>query len=324
MKILSPVDKVAEVATLIDAGANELYCGLLTEDWHNRYIAGAINRRPGGGANFTSLDDLAACAAAARAGGASLILTLNEHYYTEEQYPYVLGLVRQAYDIGIEALMVADLALMLTLRDVNEKPLIYVSTGGAPFNAETARFYQDIGAARITFPRHLTLAEMRLIRDQLPDIQVETFILNSRCPYVDGYCTFQHGLGGQDFPALYQNACMLEYEIDVEYESGVNQVELGGARQHLWETAHVDDFPCGACAIYDLAEMNVTSAKIVGRGNPTVRKLADVRFVRTLLDYLETAKPGREEFYARARQLYNDTYQRSCRTHLCYFPEVMA
>jgi len=324
VKILSPVDKITEVGPLIEAGADEFYCGLLTEDWHNRYIAGAVNRRPGGGANFTSLDDLSACVTAARAGGAAVILTLNEHYYTEEQYPYLLGLVHYAQEIGVEALMVADLALMLTLRDVKEKPLIYVSTGGAPFNAETVRFYQDIGAARITFPRHLTLAEMRLIRDQVPDIEVEAFILNSRCPYVDGYCTFQHGLGGQDFPTLYQNACMLEYEIDVEYEPGVKQIELNGARQHLWETAHVDDFPCGACAIYDLNQMNVTSAKIVGRGNPTVRKLADVRFVHTLLNYLETEQPGREEFYARARQLYTETYRRTCRTHLCYFPEGMA
>ncbi len=324
VKILSPLDKVNEVAPLIVAGADEFYCGLLTEDWHNRYIAGAINRRPGGAANFTRLDDLAEAVAAARAHGAPVILTLNEHYYTEEQYPDLLLLVRRAAEMGIEALMVADLALMLTLADLKEKPLIYVSTGGAPFNAETVRLYRDIGAARITFPRHLTLHEMRLVRDQVPEIEVETFIMNSRCPYIDGYCTFQHGLGGTEFPALHQNACMLEYDIGVECEPGVSQVELGWQRQHLWETVHVDDFPCGACAIYDLDEMNVTSGKIVGRGNSTLRKLADVRFMRALLDYLETDKPGRAEFYSRTQQLYTETYQRDCRTHLCYFPEVMA
>jgi len=46
MKILSPVDKVDEVKRIIKAGADELYCGVLTSDWHNKYIAGAINRRP--------------------------------------------------------------------------------------------------------------------------------------------------------------------------------------------------------------------------------------------------------------------------------------
>jgi len=49
MKLLSPVDKIDEVEKLIEAGANELFCGLLTSDWHNKYIAGAINRRLGGG-----------------------------------------------------------------------------------------------------------------------------------------------------------------------------------------------------------------------------------------------------------------------------------
>ncbi len=229
MKILSPLDKVDEVAALAEAGADELYCGLLTEDWHNRYIAGAINRRPGGGANFTRFEKLAAAAAAAQAHHLPLILTLNEHYYVEEQYPYILELVRRAQDAGVTALMVADMALLLTLAALPEKPALYVSTGGAPFNSEAVRQYAEIGARRITFPRHLTLEEMRQARDKVPDIEVETFILNSRCPFVDGYCTFQHGLGGQDFPTLHQNACMLPYEITVECEPGVRGDTATGA-----------------------------------------------------------------------------------------------
>ena len=69
--------------------------------------------------------------------------------------------------------------------------------------------------------------------------------------------------------------------------------------------------------------MKIDVVKIVGRGNPLARKVADVRFIRSLVDYLEGEEPEHGQFYAKARQLYMDTYRRRCRTHLCYFPEVM-
>ena len=88
MNILSPVDKVEETEIIIKAGANELYCGLLTSDWHNKYIAGSINRRPGagGGANFSTFDELESCVNIAHSYDIPVFLTLNEHYYTTKQF----------------------------------------------------------------------------------------------------------------------------------------------------------------------------------------------------------------------------------------------
>jgi U32 family peptidase len=322
VKILSPLDKVEEVEALAEAGADELFCGLLTEDWHNRYIAGAINRRPGGGANFTRWEDLQAAVRAAHGHKIPVILTLNEHYYLPEQYPYLREYISRAASLGVDALMVADLALMLTLRDMPDAPKLYISTGGAPFNSETVAFYRDIGAARVTVPRHLTLDEIGEMMRRADGIETEVFVLNSRCPYVDGYCTFQHGLAGEDFPPLYQNACMLPYDIEAQCEPGVPEAELSLEHQQIWQRHHVDDAPCGGCALYELAEMNITAVKIVGRGNVTERKVTDVTFLRGLLDCLEADKPERQEFREIARMRYRETYRRECRVYMCYFPEV--
>jgi hypothetical protein len=147
--------------------------------------------------------------------------------------------------------------------------------------------------------------------------------LNSRCPYVDGFCTFQHGLAGPDIQPLYQNACMLPYDITVATTDGKGQKEISWQRQHIWETVHVDDHPCGACAIYDLAGMGVTSLKIVGRGNVTERKITDIKFLRMLLSYLTGEKPTMSSFRKLAQQRYQQTYGRPCLEHLCYFPEVL-
>lgn len=323
MKLLCPVDKVEEVSELVEAGADELFCGLLTEDWHNLYIAGAINRRPGGGANFTSWDDLTRCIQTAHGLGRPLYLTLNEHYYLEKQYPYLLDYVDRAARAGIDGMMVADLALMVKLDSLKVPFKIVVSTGGMVFNAETAKFYRDLGAGRAILPRHLTLAEIGEIARGIDGIELEAFILNSRCPNEDGLCTFQHGLADKSIPLLFQNACMLPYQVSLAVEEGVEAGGVSAPRQHIWEMIHVDDHPCGACALWDFREFGITSVKIVGRGNPTVRKVADLHYLRGLLSYLEAERPGREVFRQRCRKSYEAAYGRPCQMVLCYYPEVL-
>jgi len=323
MKILSPVDKAGEVEALISAGAGELYCGLLMTDWHDKYIAGALNRRPGSGANFTKYDELASCVEIAHRRNVPVILTVNEHYYTPGQYPYLMDYINRISGIGVDALMVADLALLLTLREKQIRPKIYISTGGTVFNSGSVKFYRELGASRVTLPRHLNLKEIKAITNNIKGIETEVFVLNSRCPYVDGFCTFQHGLAGPNIPLLYQNACMLPYDISVGAVDETSQAEISGRRQHIWETVHVDDHPCGACALYDLAKMGITAVKIVGRGNATERKVADVKFLKSLLDYLEREKPSQVAFRKVAQESYQKTYGRPCRQHLCYFPEIM-
>jgi putative protease len=323
MKLLSPVDKVSEVESLIKAGADELYCGLLLADWHDKYIAGAINRRPGGGANFTRYQELESCLSIAHAHGVAVILTLNEHYYTPGQYPYLMDYIDRVTAIGVDALMVADLALLLSLREKKIGTRLYISTGGAPFNSEAVGFYRDLGASRVTLPRHLNLEEIKAITGNIRGVETEVFVLNSRCPYVDGFCTFQHGLAAPSNQLLYENACMLPYDISVAAADDVTGADISWRRQHIWETVHVDDHPCGACAIFDLAGMGVTTLKIVGRGNPTARKITDITFLHSLLDYLAREKPARASFRQVAQQRYSQTYARSCQQHLCYFPEVL-
>ncbi len=323
IKLLSPVDKVAEVEQLIDAGADELYCGLLTLEWHNKYIAGAINRRPGGGANFTTFEELQNCVNIAHARGIPVYLTLNEHYYTADQYPFVLDYFDKVVSIGVDGMMITDLALLLTLRQKKANIKFVISTGGATFNSETVKFYRELGAGRVILTRHLSLAEIKDISDNVSGIELETFILNSRCPNVDGFCTFQHGLADKSIPLLFENACMLPYDITVATEEDVDPSRISWQRQHIWQTVHVDDHPCGACALYELNEMKIASIKIVGRGNPTDRKIVDIKFLRALLDLLESQRPTREEFRQTAQKLYTGTYRRPCRIHMCYYPEVL-
>ena len=314
MKILSPVDRVEEVDELVKAGADELYCGGLTKDWAYRTVS--VNRRHEKQASFETFEELETCVKIAHSYGIPVFLTLNEHYCTAFDFPIVLGYAEKARELQVDAFIVTDLSLILALREKGVE--IHISTGGTTFNSECAMFYRSLGAKRIILPRHLTVNEIRQIVENVPEIKMEVFILNSKCPNIDGFCTFHHGLTEvveEEEKKNYRNACMLPYEIsaDCPKESVVWE------RQHIWRIAHMDERPCGACALIDFIEMGVASVKIVGRGNTLSKKVMDIQFIKTAIDFLKES-PTKREFTEKARKLYQETYGWPCRIYMCYYP----
>jgi putative protease len=331
MKILSPLDSKEEVEELIQAGADEFFCGLLEEKWHEKYPVISIDRRPAGKGHFRSFTDLKEAVMMAREHRVPVYFTLNEHYYIDEQYDLVIDYVKKAVDAGVEGIILADYGLLAILSDLNLPVKLQIGTGGTVFNSQAAKFYQKMGASGITLPRHLTIDEIRSIVENSPEIEFCVFIINSRCVNVDGFCTFEHGLSDKSILPLYRNACMLPYHVSLNPQAQGEERDMEEImkehrfmeRQHIWETVHVDDHPCGACALYEFREMGIHGIKVVGRGNPLERKVQDVRFLRIILNLLEEENPSLEEFRKFARELYQKTYSRPCRMHMCYYPEVM-
>lgn len=321
MKILAPIDNVAEVEEVIKAGADALYCGVLWEDWAKKYTLAGVNRRPALVCNFKSFEHLKEAVTIARTHRVPVQLAINEHYYTQEQYPLLLEYTKRALDAGIESLILADPAFVLALREENINVPVHVSTGITILNSEAAKFFQDLGVKGVILERHLTIAEIREMMKNLSGIETGVFIFNSRCPNVDGLCTFDHI---QTTDSSYNNACMLPYSVSLASAAPAGEKQAAAAleRQRIWTRFHMDDVPCGACALYDFQEMGIDSVKIVGRGNKSKRKITDVKFLRMLLTYLKDKTVSRTEYIAKTQAFYNYVYKLPCRTVMCYFPEL--
>ena len=339
IKILSPISRCNEVEDVIAAGADELYCGILLDDWRKGYtVSASLNRRQednpvlGTSPHFKSLEELKESVDIAHSLSVSVILTLNEHYYSKDQYPYLLSYVDKVLEAGVDAFIVGDLAFILSLRERGIPTDIHISTAGTAFNSETVRFYQELGASRVILPRHLTIDEIESIASEVSDVELEAFILNSRCANIDGFCTFQHGLADlfpdEKVKKQYLNACMLPYEISV-YPDAVGgsdpdiKEKISWERQSIWSALHIDDRPCGACALYEFTRMGLHGVKIVGRQNAKSKKIKDVIFLRTLIDFLSEKNPSKEKFRKFSRSLYQETYEWPCLIFKCYYPSVL-
>jgi hypothetical protein len=86
---------------------------------------------------------------------------------------------------------------------------------------------------------------------------------------------------------------------------------------------HIDDRPCGACALYEFEALGLAGVKIVGRQNKTEKKLHDTAFIKHLLSYLRTRKPSREDFRRYSQKKYQEQYERPCIIFNCYYPSVL-
>ncbi len=339
--ILSPLSNPDEIEPLVEAGAGDFYCGVLPPDWRENYsVAASLNRRQEDNPvicttpHMASFDDLKKCTEIAHKKNARIILTLNEHYYDWKQYPYLTRYIEQALDNGIDAFIVGDIGMILTIREMSPDTAIHISTAGTAFNSETVHFYRDMGASRVILPRHLSLDEIGALARNVSGIELEAFILNSRCANIDGFCTFQHGLADfipeNERKRDYENACMVISKISADVR-GCSQEEaeevlnkkISWERQHFWSAMHIDDRPCGACALYEFEELGLAGVKIVGRQNPTKKKIKDAKFINDALAFLRTKNPSREEYRKHMQELYQSRYDTPCIIFKCYYPSVL-
>jgi len=343
LKITVPFREKKEILSLIEAGADELYCGYLSPEWNKRYTSLEFERK-GGGSNFTDLRQLKQAVDIAHKKEIPVYLTLNG-LYVRRQYPLLLQIVNQLNQIDLDGYIVADIGLLLTLKGQGFKKQIHISTGGTVFNSEAVRFYKDLGAARIILDRQTTLESMKALSQNNPDIDFEVFILNTLCVYIDGFCTFLHTYGRESMedvsrkewkdnqrlhlltaydPEAQADACCLKYSLQ-NYDSKGSRLNTNNLHPTFYK--HLSDgIECGACAIYDINKTKIKSIKIVGRQIGSEARLQGTKFIHACLEILENNKDiNRQDFIAKTRALYHQSfeYKRKCRGNNCYHPEVL-
>lgn len=329
MKIACPISSPEEVEMLAENGAEEFYCGLTPEEWLSEYnIAIWLNRRTPRGANLLSYEALAELVEGAHRYRIPVFLTANAHYYTQEQHALVLDLARRVVDIGVDALIIGDPALILALKEAGINIPLHVSALGTCFNAETVRFYKDLGASRVILPRELSLDGIQRIVTNVRDvIECEGFILNDGCVYTEGFCLTTHSVGQafcyRDWTYTFRSK---KGGIKVEVESGRLEEHYKHYREWIWyvngcgcsvSDRGLQNGPCGLCAIKQLYDMGVASLKIVGREAPPLRKLFSLRLVKAVVEKVR-AGASMLEAAALSRRL-RDTPGLCDSGYMCYY-----
>jgi len=310
VKILAPLRHSEEVAVLVDAGADELYCGLTPPGWSEAFGDAPVHRRNPRSAGVASLDDLRRIVALAQPR--PVFATLNAPSYPPGAVPRLVAFGRMLIDdIGIAALIVAEWELLFALAEAGLASRVHVSSLATCRNPGTARFYRSLGMARVILPRHVTLAEIEAIASA--GIECEAFVLNDGCVFEEGICATTHALG---------TFCMTDRlggklgRLDERYEFWKWTQANCGCQTSRGHTLG----PCGACALPRLAQLGIASVKIVGREAPLARKAASVRLAARALALAESGAAPDE---IRAAVIALRGAPELCEgAHLCCYPDV--
>ncbi|MBR5234679.1 MAG: U32 family peptidase, partial [Bacteroidaceae bacterium] len=130
-----------------------------------------------------SIEDLSALAEYAHQFGARVYVTLNT-LIKDEELAEVEQLVWQLYRIGIDALIVQDMALLT----MNLPPIpLHASTQADNRTAEKVKFLHAAGFSQVVLARELSLAEIEAIHRACP-VPLEVFVHGALCVSYSGQC----------------------------------------------------------------------------------------------------------------------------------------
>jgi U32 family peptidase len=302
-EILTPISHSREIIPLVEAGASEIYCGYLSEEWikafninHSPgnidYVQISINKRDGIHANVTDLEELQEIVRISRQYDTEVFLALNANYYPQEAYELMRNYLKEIISAGIKHVIVSDIGLMSLISLEYPQLKITVSCLNQVLNTLTVDFYKQFNMERIVFPRHIAIDELIEVVENHPQVDFECFITSGKCIYDDGNCRCMHELG-----SICIDQWHLEYfnlsgdEFSKEEIKGISQNEHQFLRWSRPNLPSVDannpwcHVGCSLCSIFHLVKLpNFKSLKIVGREKSVEYKAKQVRLTRQIIE----------------------------------------
>lgn len=315
MKIFSPLRNSSDVDALVEAGADEFYCGYVNENWFHKFGNEAeINRRSfcGDSANFIDIEDLQQAVRKVHHYEKKIMLAMNHHQFVNNQLEEVYHMIDEFSHIGGDGIILADLNAIQYAKKLGM--YVAISTDLNVYNHESVNFFRDLGADRIIFSRDISFEDMKHMMQSTPDMEYETFMLNGPCKFSDSLCLALHSTEHGAF-------CRHLSNCDFHCKSLEHTNDLSIEADPLHRTVHTffHDYmqrSCGICAIWRLIDAGVTSCKLVGRVLPVERIIEELHLLSKNIEIARNCNS--EEEYL--RKMINPYTKEDCQNgYQCFY-----
>jgi len=176
MKLVCPAGSLPALFEAVDNGADAVYLG----------FRDTTNARAFPGLNF-SPRDLVRGLEHARSADCEIYLALNT-YPTSGKLGQAFDAVDRASDLGADALIVAEIAVLEYAARNYPDLRRHLSVQGSATTAAALQFYREqFGIARAVLPRVLALQQVEQLAATAP-VELEVFAFGSLCIMVEGRC----------------------------------------------------------------------------------------------------------------------------------------
>lgn len=130
--------------------------------------------------------------------GVKVYLTMNAFLYDHDLDGAAIAAAK-AQEAGVDAAILADVAMLDLLHCHAPRLPIHVSTQANTLNWRTAAFWYRNGASRIILARELSVKQIAAMRARLPEeLELEAFVHGAVCASYSGRCVLSNYLTGRD------------------------------------------------------------------------------------------------------------------------------
>lgn len=271
------------------------------------YIGGEVFGLRAKAKNF-SKEDMKEGIAFAHAHNVKVYVTANilAHNYDLEG---VREYFEELKEIKPDALIISDPGVFTIAKEVCPEIEIHISTQANNTNYGTYQFWYKQGAKRVVSARELSLAEIKEIRQNIPEkMEIETFIHGAMCISYSGRCLLSNFFTGRDAnQGACTHPCRWKYAVVEEKRPGeylpVYENERGTYIFNSKDLCMIEHIP-------EMIDAGVDSFKIEGRMKTALYVATVARTYRKAIDdYLESEEKYRENMPWYLDQISNCTYR---------------
>lgn len=210
---------------------------------------------------------------------------------------------RELRDMGLDAVIISDPALITICVMYAPGLAIHLSTQASSTNHETFAFWKELGLTRLVLAREVTMSELAEIRKHT-DLEIEAFVHGAMCISYSGRCTLSNHMSDRDANrGGCSQSCRWKYDL-YDMPDGDNRQTIQGKVPEAFSMSAVD--MCMIEHIPDLIDNGVDSMKIEGR-------MKSVHYVSTVANCYKAAVnaylESEESFYAIKDQLVDELWK---------------
>lgn len=185
MELLCPAGNLPALKTAIDNGADAVYIG----------FKGGTNARHFAGLNFDG-KKLEKAVSYVRDSNKHIHVALNTFAHPDG-FKRWTDAVDAAVDLGVDALIIADLAVLDYTATKHPDMEIHLSVQASATNSAAIQFYKDhFNVKRVVLPRVLSIHQVKQLA-RTTDVDLEVFAFGSLCIMSEGRCYLSSYLTGE-------------------------------------------------------------------------------------------------------------------------------
>ncbi len=189
-----------------------------------------------------------------------LVLNIIPHNEDLESLEDYISIIK---DLALDAVIISDAGTLMYVREKLPNIDIHLSTQANNTNYMSAKFWLSQGVSRVILAREMSMKDIKMTTEQVPDMEFEAFIHGAMCISYSGRCLLSNYMVGKDANrGDCKHACRWEYVLMEKKRDGqyypVVEDDKGTYFFNAKDLCMIEHIP-------ELIESGLKSLKIEGR-----------------------------------------------------------